>query len=166
MRSIIAIARVAAVAPVAAVAAVAVAAVVAVMAALTLMGCASADPTGSASSATTAPCGVTVMAQNCALAGCHLNSPEGAAQANLELSPGALGDGHQLVNAPAQGSFCLGTMPAPVIIDPHKAENSLLYNKLQTQPVCGPEMPYLRPQLSPDKQQCILDWIRAVPGVE
>jgi hypothetical protein len=136
------------------------------LAALALLGCASADPSGSQSSATTAPCGVTVMAQNCALAGCHLNSPEGPAQANLELSPSVLGDGHQLVNARAQGSFCVGTMPPPVIIDPHNAENSLLYNKLQTQPVCGPEMPYLRAQLSPQNQQCILDWIRAVPGVE
>jgi hypothetical protein len=137
-------------------------------AALALVGCSSADPSATVSSDQTTPsCGVTVMAQNCALSGCHLTTPGSPAQANLELSEAALGDGHQLVNAPAQGSYCArSSSPPPVIIDPHKAENSLLYNKLQSQPVCGPEMPYLRPQLAPANQQCILDWIRAVPGVE
>jgi hypothetical protein len=135
--------------------------------AIALTACSSADPSATESSATTASCGVTVMSQSCALAGCHLTTQGSPAQANLELSEAALGDGHQLVNAPAQGSFCAqSATPPPVIIDPHHAENSLLYNKLQAEPVCGPEMPYLRPQLSPANQQCILDWIRAVPGVE
>jgi hypothetical protein len=53
-----------------------------------------------------------------------------------------------------------------VIIDPDHPENSLLYDKLRGQPACGPEMPYARPPLSPDNQQCILDWIETVPGVK
>jgi hypothetical protein len=107
------------------------------------------------------------MQQSCALAGCHLSTSGSPAQANLDLSASALGDGRQLVNAPAQGSFCAhSSSPPPVIIDPDHPENSLLYDKLQAKPVCGPEMPYARPPLSPDKQQCILDWIKSVPGVQ
>jgi hypothetical protein len=107
------------------------------------------------------------MTQNCALAGCHLSTPGSTAQANLDLSASALGDGSQFVNAPAQGSFCgHGSNPLPVIIDPKHPQNSLLYNKLQPKPACGPEMPFTRPALTPDSQQCILDWIQSVPGVE
>jgi hypothetical protein len=107
------------------------------------------------------------MTQSCALAGCHLSAPGSPAQANLDLSASALGDGSQLVNAPAQGSYCgHGSKPLPVIIDPKNPESSLLYNKIRPKPVCGPEMPYTRQQLSADNQQCILDWIKSVPGVE
>jgi hypothetical protein len=135
------------------------------VAAAAVLGCSSsADPS---SDAPPTSCGITVMSLNCALAACHLPTSGSPAQANLDLSASALGDGHQLVNAPAQGSFCArGSTPPPVIIDPDHPENSLLYDKLQPQPVCGPEMPYLRPALSPDNQQCILDWIEMVPGVK
>jgi hypothetical protein len=106
------------------------------------------------------------MAQSCALAGCHASSPGSAPQANLDLSAAVLGDGHQLVNAPAQGSYCAGSSnPGPVIIDPHHATSSLLYVKLQPQPPCGSQMPYSRPPLTDTDQQCILQWIEGVPGV-
>jgi hypothetical protein len=52
-----------------------------------------------------------------------------------------------------------------VIIDPHNPTSSLLYDKLQPQPACGSEMPYGRPPLTDTDQQCILDWIKKVPGV-
>jgi hypothetical protein len=135
------------------------------LAATALLACSSsADPS---SNAPATSCAITIMSQSCALAGCHLPSPGSPAQANLDLSASGLGDGHQLVNAPAQGSYCAhASTPPPVIIDPKNPENSLLYNKLQPQPVCGPEMPFLRPALSPDNQQCILNWIEAVPGVK
>jgi hypothetical protein len=136
--------------------------------ALALVGCSGGDPGATQSSGSTAAsCGVTVMAQNCTFAGCHGISPGSPPQAHLDLSSAALGDGHQLVNAPAQGSFCAqSSTPPPLIIDPHTPEKSLLYNKLQAPPVCGPEMPYLRQPLSPANQQCILDWIKTVPGVQ
>ena len=54
---------------------------------------------------------------------------------------------------------------AKILIDPHSPEKSLLYDKLLSAPVCGPQMPYLRPVLAPTDQQCILDWIKSVPGV-
>jgi hypothetical protein len=134
------------------------------LAATALLGCSSAAGPSSDPPATS--CGITVMSTSCALTGCHLSMPGSPAQANLDLSVSALGDGHQLVNVPAQGSYCgHGATPLPVIIDPNHPERSLLYNKLQAQPVCGPEMPYGRPALSPDNQQCILDWIATVPGV-
>mgnify|MGYP001330018418 CR=1 FL=1 len=128
-----------------------------------LFGCSSnaADPPPAG------PCGVTVMTQSCALSGCHISAPGSPAQANLDLTASALGDGHQLVNAPAQGTFCgKVSPPLPVIIDPKNPENSLLYNKLQPTPVCGPQMPYTKAPLSPSDQQCILDWIKTVPGVQ
>ena len=135
------------------------------VAAAALLGCSSsADPS---SGQPAGPCGITVMAQTCAVAGCHLSIPGTPAQANLDLSTSALGDGHQLVSAAAQGTYCgHSSTPPPVIIDPKNPENSLLYNKLQPMPVCGPQMPFTRPPLSADNQQCILDWIKSVPGVE
>jgi hypothetical protein len=102
------------------------------------------------------------MAQSCAIAGCHAGS---APQANLDLSAAALGDGHQLVSAPAQGSVCAGSNPPAVIINPRQPTSSLLYEKLQVQPPCGSQMPYGRPPLSDADQQCLLDWIDSVPGV-
>jgi hypothetical protein len=142
---------------------------------LASVGCSGGDASGaqtqtSGATSTTGSsgesCGLTVMAQSCALAGCHASSPGSAPQANLDLSSGALGDGHQLVNAPAQGSVCAGiSSPPPVIIDPLHPTSSLLYGKLQSQPVCGASMPYARPSLSDADQQCILDWIGRVPGV-
>jgi hypothetical protein len=134
------------------------------LAAAALLGCSSsADPSSDVHATS---CGITVMTQNCALAGCHLSIPGTPAQANLDLSASVLGDGRQLVNAPAQGSFCAhSSTPPPVIIDPNHPESSLLYNKLQPKPVCGPQMPYTRPPLSTDNQQCLLDWIKSVPGV-
>jgi hypothetical protein len=136
-------------------------------------GCSGGDPNGTTqtggTSATSAPsesCGLSVMAQSCALAGCHASSPGNPPEANLDLSTSVLGDGHQLVNAAAQGSTCVGTSsPPPVIIDPRHPTSSLLYDKLQSQPVCGSPMPYGRPPLSDTDQQCILDWIDTVPGV-
>ena len=106
------------------------------------------------------------MVQNCAVVGCHVASMGSPAQANLDLTTAVVGDGHALVNAPAQGSFCASSStPRRVIIDPHSPEQSLLYNKLLTMPVCGPQMPFTRPPLAPADQQCILDWIKSVPGV-
>jgi hypothetical protein len=135
------------------------------LAAAALLGCSSSANPSSDAPATS--CGIKVMTQSCALAGCHLPTPGSPAQANLDLSASALGDGRQLVNAPAQGSFCAhSSSPPPVIIDPTHPESSLLYDKLQSKPACGPEMPYARPSLSPDNQQCILDWIKSVPGVQ
>ncbi len=140
-----------------------------------LAGCSGGDPaamqsagsTGSSSGSSVSQCGPMVLAQNCTFAGCHVSAPGAPAQANLDLTTAALGDGHQLVNAPAQGSFCaMSSSPPPVIIDPHTPEKSLLYNKTTSQPVCGPEMPYLRQPLSPANEQCILDWMKTVPGVE
>jgi hypothetical protein len=138
---------------------------------LCLFGCSSgSDPSGSTppldASSNSNHCGLTVMAQQCAVVGCHIASSGSPAQANLDLSTAAVGDGKQLVNAPAQGSFCAASStPPPVIIDPHNPENSLLYDKLQSKPVCGPQMPFLRPVLMTADQQCILDWIKTVPGV-
>jgi hypothetical protein len=134
------------------------------LAAAALLGCSSTANSSSDPPATS--CGITVMSQSCALTGCHLSSPGSPAQANLDLSTSAVGDGHQLVNASAQGSYCAHATPPQVIIDPNHPDKSLLYDKLQSQPVCGPEMPYGRPALSPDDQQCILDWIGSVPGVK
>jgi hypothetical protein len=133
-------------------------------------GCSGGDASGTQTSGATSSsgesCGLTVMAQSCALAGCHASSPGSAPQANHDLSISALGDGHQLVNAPAQGSVCVGSSSRPpVIIDPSNPTSSLLYAKLQPQPPCGSQMPYARPPLSDANQQCILDWIDTVPGV-
>jgi hypothetical protein len=105
-----------------------------------------------------------VLQQNCTFAGCHVNAAGAPAQANLDLTTAGLGDGHQLVNAKAQGSFCMSS--SQVIIDPTNPEKSLLYNKTTSQPACGPEMPYLRQPLSATNQACILDWIKTVPGVQ
>jgi hypothetical protein len=143
---------------------------------LVIVGCSGGDASGAsgtqgagatgATSAASESCGLTVLAQSCALVGCHASSPGSPPQANLDLSASALGDGHQLVNAPAQGSPCAGSSsPPPVIIDPHNPTSSLLYDKLQPQPACGSEMPYGRPPLTDTDQQCILDWIKKVPGV-
>jgi hypothetical protein len=134
------------------------------VAATALLACSSNSDPSSDPPATS--CGVTVMSQSCALTGCHLPSPGSPAQANLDLSASGLGDGHQLVNAPAQGSYCAHATPPPVIIDPNHPDRSLLYDKLQPQPSCGPEMPYGRPPLSSGDQKCILDWIESVPGVK
>jgi hypothetical protein len=135
------------------------------LAAAALLGCSSSsDPS---SDPPAGPCGITVMAQTCAVTGCHLSTPGAPAQANLDLSTSAVGDGSKLVNAPAQGSFCgQGAHPLPVIIDPKNPESSLLYNKLQSMPVCGPQMPFTRPPLAQNDRQCILDWIKTVPGVQ
>jgi hypothetical protein len=139
---------------------------------LLVVGCSGGDAGGTQTpgatgntSAASESCGLTVMAQSCALAGCHASSPGSAPQANLDLSTSALGDGHELVNAAAQGSVCASSTPKPVIIDPIHPTNSLLYGKLLPQPACGSEMPYARPPLSDTDQQCILDWIKKVPGV-
>jgi hypothetical protein len=93
--------------------------------------------------------------------GCH----QAPAQASLELTPAALGDGSKLVGAPARGMLCAGATPRPLIIDPQHPEQSLLYEKLQPSPACGATMPYLSPPLSSGDAQCILDWIKRVPGV-
>ena len=138
-----------------------------------LAGCSGGDASGpqtpgatGATSAASESCGLTVMAQSCALAGCHASSPGSAPEASLDLSASALGDGHELVNAAAQGPYCAGSStPPPVIIDPIHPTSSLLYVKLQPQPPCGSQMPYSRPPLSDGDQECILDWIKKVPGV-
>jgi hypothetical protein len=62
-------------------------------------------------------------------------------------------------------------LPTPikgkVIIDPIHSENSLLYQKVQVGfAECGSRMPFtaIKP-LSDVDQQCILDWIKKIAGV-
>jgi hypothetical protein len=114
-------------------------------------------------------CGLQVLNDTCAKTNCHLTDSQATAAANLQLDYASIGDGSQLVGKMAEGPFCApdaGTGTMTAIIDSAQPEMSLLYNKLDDNPVCGPRMPFLVPKaLTADQKQCILDWIKTVPGV-
>jgi hypothetical protein len=116
-------------------------------------------------------CALDIFNNTCAKSSsCHLNDSMGPAQGgHLQLNYDAVGDGKQLIGAVAQGAFCApdaGLQNMAPIIDPQDPKNSLLYNKLEDNPLCGPRMPFLAPKaLTADEKQCILDWISGVVGV-
>jgi hypothetical protein len=110
------------------------------------------------------------------LSGCH--GKDSPAITGLDLSLDGLAaneHGKTLINKPADdvnGLCGAAAMPTPikgkVIIDPNNPENSLMYQKVQTNfAECGSRMPYTASKpLSAADQQCILDWIKKIPGVK
>jgi hypothetical protein len=115
-------------------------------------------------------CALDIFNNTCAKSSsCHLNDSMGTAQGNLQLTYDSVGDGRQFIGAVAQGAFCApdaGLMNTAPLIDPENPKNSLLYNRLEDNPLCGPRMPFLAPKaLTAAEKQCILDWINGVVGV-
>jgi hypothetical protein len=117
--------------------------------------------------------------KGCLGLGCHIDSCANGADpmtcapaANLRLNWPDLGDGHQLVGRLPEGAFACGPIDAggtgnmTPIIDPTTPEESLLLKKFEENPVCGARMPFVqRPALTAAEKQCVLDWIKQVPGV-
>jgi hypothetical protein len=108
------------------------------------------------------------------LSGCH--GKDSPAITGLDLSADGLvanEHGKKLINKKADdvnglcGAAAMPPLSGKVIIDPNNPENSLMYKKVQTNfSECGLRMPYTATKaLSASDQQCILDWIKKIPGV-
>lgn len=109
------------------------------------------------------------------ISGCH---GKDTPTTDLDLSAEGIAasqSGKTFINKPADdvnGLCGAAAMPTPikgkVIVDPNNPENSLLYQKVLTGFAdCGSRMPFTATKpLSAADQQCILDWIKKIPGVK
>jgi hypothetical protein len=86
--------------------------------------------------------------------------------------------GQKFINRPANdtpdgvcGDGAVPPVAGKVIVDPIHPENSLLYQKVTTNYLnspgfCGSRMPFAATRaLTVEQQQCILAWIKKIPGV-
>lgn len=107
------------------------------------------------------PCMAPLMMSKCSLVGCHGGSIQSA---GLDLSPAALAQPQGLVDKMNKGDPAGGCMASVgKIIDAQRPEQSLLYTKITT-PTCGVAMPPTG-KLPPAEAECVLNWIKSVPGV-
>lgn len=155
-------------------------AVVAALLALPIAGCAgSLDPsqfpaggdgTGGTSGGGTGgsnPCtgnlaGATIVTNDCAISGCHDTAGStGPLGAGLDLTVDT-GIGGRLVGVmsdgnTAYGSACGGNQ-TPYLTQGSNPATGLLIDKIQPNPPCGVQMPYVGSYLSQQQQTCLIQW--------
>ncbi len=142
--------------------------------------------TGAGGSGTPTDCGLAILTKECSptqdtfakckscsgFSACH--GKDMPSIAGLDFTASAIGDGTQFINKAADDSVAgsCGAMAMPtaikgkVLVDPRAPENSLIYQKVTATFGCGSRMPFASTTfLSTTDQQCILDWIKKIPGV-
>jgi len=95
----------------------------------------------------------TIIGPRCATSNCHdADQP----QSNIDMTPDA-GLAARMVGV--SGDLCAG-----FLIDPSAPEQSLIYTKCLATNSCNARMPFSGTKLSPDEEQCLLEWVTEVAG--
>jgi hypothetical protein len=107
------------------------------------------------------PCMAPLMTAKCSLSGCHGGV---TTSAGLDLSTATINAPQSLVDKANKGEANQGCAAGfGKLIDSQRPEQSLIYTKVTSQP-CGAKMPPSGP-LAPAETNCILNWIKSIPGV-
>jgi hypothetical protein len=107
------------------------------------------------------PCMAPLMGAKCSLSGCHGGV---TLSAGLDLTAATIAAPQPLVDKANKGETNQGCAAGVAkLIDSQKPEQSLIYTKVTT-PSCGAKMPPSGP-LAPAETNCILNWIKIIPGV-
>ncbi len=94
---------------------------------------------------------VQLIGPRCATSNCH---DADAPVAALDLTPD---DGLAARLVGVEGDGCMG-----LLVDPDAPEESLMYTKCLEVPGCQSRMPLTGDKLTPDEEQCLLEWIETL----
>jgi hypothetical protein len=106
------------------------------------------------------PCMAPLMGAKCSLSGCHGGV---TTSAGLDLTAATINAPQPLVDKANKGEAMGCAAGVGKLIDSQRPEQSLIYTKVTT-PSCGAKMPPSGP-LAPAETNCILNWIKSIPGV-